>query len=152
LIFLNRNSIETPTGGFVRNIFLCKSVDNCILKVLFGSLGFKKMDAKFKMASEIFIFVVLLSILQFLTDFKNIECIQRVFLTSNLSIFFFSKIQNGGFFDDDVIFEKNLTFFHKGPTLKRPKIYQKFLPKKTFQDGGYFQNGVCTFFLCECVL
>jgi hypothetical protein len=33
--------------------------------------------------------------------------------------------------------------------VQRPKIYQKKLPKKIFQDGGYFQNGICTFFLYE---
>jgi hypothetical protein len=74
----------------------------------------------------------------------------------------FSKIQNGGFFEDDVIFEKNRLFFKRVvPTLnstffkseksksvvQKPKICQKKLPKKIFQDGGYFQNGVCTFFL-----
>jgi hypothetical protein len=74
----------------------------------------------------------------------------------------FSKIQNGGFFEDDVIFEKKSTFFNRiVPTLnstfsnpqkaillyKYPKIYKKKLPKKIFQDGGYFQNGVFTFFL-----
>jgi hypothetical protein len=76
----------------------------------------------------------------------------------------FSKIQNGGFFEDDVIFEKKSTFFKRVlPTLsstffkfsksnlivQRPKIYQQYLPKKNFQDGGYFQNGICTFFLNE---
>jgi hypothetical protein len=46
----------------------------------------------------------------------------------------------------------NSTFFksEKGNSVvQRPKIYQKNLPKKIFQDGGYFQNGVCTFSLCE---
>jgi hypothetical protein len=49
------------------------------------------------------------------------------------------KIQNGG------KKSKSKSFFQ---TL-RPKIFQKKLPKKIFQDGGYFQNGVCTFFLNE---
>jgi hypothetical protein len=71
---------------------------------------------------------------------------------------FFSKIQNGGFFEDDVIFEKKSTFFQTGRStlnsiffkseqsntvVQRPKIYQKKLPKEIFQDGGYFQIGVC---------
>jgi hypothetical protein len=44
----------------------------------------------------------------------------------------------------------NSTFFksEKGKSaVQQPKIYQKKLQKKIFQDGGYFQNGVCTFFL-----
>jgi hypothetical protein len=72
----------------------------------------------------------------------------------------FSKIQNGGFFEDDVIFEKN-RLFSKGSfppltqffskfsksnlVVQSPKVYQKKLPNKIFQYGGYFQNGVCTF-------
>jgi hypothetical protein len=46
----------------------------------------------------------------------------------------------------------NSTFFKSEKSksvVQRPKIYQKNLPKKVFQDGGYFQNGVCTFFLYE---
>jgi hypothetical protein len=70
-------------------------------------------------------------------------------------------MQNGGFFEDDVIFEKKSIFFSNGSfppstffkseksksVVQQSKIYQKNLPKKFFQDGGYFQNGVCTFFL-----
>jgi hypothetical protein len=60
-----------------------------------------------------------------------------------------------------VIFEKkspfvvltlNSTFFksEKGNSVvQSPKIYQNNLPKKIFRDGGYFQNGVCTFILYE---
>jgi hypothetical protein len=46
----------------------------------------------------------------------------------------------------------NSTFFKFAKSnlvVQRPKIYQKNLPKKIFQDGGYFQNGVCTFLLYE---
>jgi hypothetical protein len=32
---------------------------------------------------------------------------------------------------------------------KFSKIYQKNMPKKIFQYGGYFQNGVCSLFLHE---
>jgi hypothetical protein len=90
----------------------------------FGLLEFDKMATKLKMASETYIFLILLSKLQLSTDFKKLECIQSVFLLSNFyrKKLFFSKIQNGGFFEDDVIFEKK-------------------------SIGGYFQNGVCTFFL-----
>jgi hypothetical protein len=116
----------------------------------FGFLEFDKMATKFKMAAGTYISLILLSNLQFSTDFKKLY-------RKN----FFSKIQNGGFFEDDVIFEKKLTFFKRVvPTLnstflkseksksvvQRPKIYQKNLPKQIFQDGGYFQNDVCSFF------
>jgi hypothetical protein len=119
----------------------------------------------FKMASETCIFVILVSKLQFLTDSKNLACIRSVFLLSNsCSKNLFTKIQNGGFFEDYVIFEKKSTFFQRVlPTLnstffkflksnlvvQRPKILQKNLSKKFFQDGGCFQNGVFTFFLYE---
>jgi hypothetical protein len=80
-----------------------------------------------------------------------------------LSIFFFSKIQNGGLFEDDVIFEKKIVIFSKESHLKlnffqipkqqscstKTQEIPKKLPKKTFQYGGYFHNGVCNFFLCE---
>jgi hypothetical protein len=124
-----------------------------------------KIVEKFKMASETCFFVILLPKLQFSTDFKNLDCIRSVFLLINFCRKnLFSKIQNGGFFEDDVIFEKKSTFFKRVlPTInstlfkfsknnlvvQRPKIYQKNLPKKIFQDGGYFQKGVCTFFSYE---
>jgi hypothetical protein len=60
------------------------------------------MGAKFKMAPETYIFVILLSKHQFFTDFKNLDCILELLFID----FFFSKIQNGEFFEDDVIFEK----------------------------------------------
>jgi hypothetical protein len=97
----------------------------------------------FKMASETCIFVILVSKLQFLTDFKNLDYIRSVFLFSNFCGFFFSKIQNGGFFEDDVIFEKKLTFFQKGPAYPKLNYFQilkkqscskktKYIPKKFF--------------------
>jgi hypothetical protein len=55
-------------------------------KRLFEILKFAKMTKKFKMVSETFIFLILLSKLQFSTDFKNLECIRSVFLS-----FFFQK-------------------------------------------------------------
>jgi hypothetical protein len=59
-------------------------------------------------------------------------------------IYFFSKIQNGGFFEDDVIFQ---ILKKQSYSTKIQDIPKKFA-KKNFQDG-YFQNGVCTLFLCE---
>jgi hypothetical protein len=47
-------------------------------------------------------FLILLSKLQFSTEIKNLERIQSIFLLYN----FFSKIQNGGFSEDVVIYEK----------------------------------------------
>jgi hypothetical protein len=64
------------------------------------------MATKSKMASETNIFLILLSKLQFSTDFKKLECIHY---GKNLV----SKIQKSGFFEDDVIFEKN-DFFSNG--------------------------------------
>jgi hypothetical protein len=80
----------------------------------------------FKMASETCIFVIFVSKLQFLTDFKNFDCIRSVFLLSNFcrKNFFFSKIQNGGFFEDDAIFEKKSTFFQKGPFHPKLNFFQ----------------------------
>jgi hypothetical protein len=80
----------------------------------------------FKISSETCIFVILVSKLQFLTDFKNPDCIRSVCL---LFIFcrknFFSKIQNGGLFEDDVNFDKKIDFFQTGPS--HPKlIFFKF--------------------------
>jgi hypothetical protein len=121
----------------LRNIFYCKSVDYeaVNLKILFGSLSFDKVAAKFKMASVTCTFVILLSKLQFSTDFK---CIQSVFLLSNFCRIFFSKIQNGGIFEDDVIFEKTFpptsTFFlnfsksniiEQRPNIKKLPIFSK---------------------------
>jgi hypothetical protein len=61
--------------------------------------------------------------IQFLTDFKNLDCIRSVFLLSNFCWKnFFSKIQNGGFFEDDVIFEKKSTFFQKVLPSSHPKL------------------------------
>jgi hypothetical protein len=59
---------------------------------------------------------------------KNLLFFNRVVPTLNSTFFKFSK--------------SNLV-------VQRRKIYQKNLPKKILQDGGYFQNGVCTFFLYE---
>jgi hypothetical protein len=61
-------------------------------------------------------------------------------------------------------FLKKNDFFQKGPSYPKLNWFQilkkqscstktqdipKKLPKIYFQDGGYFQNGVCTFFLYE---
>jgi hypothetical protein len=70
----------------------------------------------------------------------------------------FFLIQNGS-----VIFEKKTTFFQKGPSHPKLNFFQILTkqscrPKtqdvrkknqKKNQDGGYFQNGVCTFFSYE---
>jgi hypothetical protein len=59
LIFSEQKTTETPSSGFVRNVFLDANlliIRFCVSKVLFGSLDFEKMGAKFKMASETYIF------------------------------------------------------------------------------------------------
>jgi hypothetical protein len=62
-------------------------------------LKFEKMAKNFKMASETYIFLFLLSKLQFSTDFKKLERIRSVFLLSNFyRKKLFSKIQNGYFY------------------------------------------------------
>ena len=82
---------------------------------------FDKMAAKYKMASKTYVFVFLLPNLQFSSQFKNLFCIQSVLILSNFyRKNFFSKIQNGGFFQDDVIFQKKLTFFQE--SLSHPKL------------------------------
>jgi hypothetical protein len=93
---------------------------------------------------------------------KNLTAFEASFLKN-----FFSKIQNSGFFEDDVIFEKKSTFFNRVvPTLnstlfkssksnsvvKILKIYQKILPKKISKDGGDMQDGVWSFFLYKICL
>jgi hypothetical protein len=116
----------------------------------------------FKMGSETCIFVNLVSKLQFLTDFKNLDCIRSVFLLSNFCRkTFFQKYKMADFSKMTSFLRINRLFFKRVfPTLnstffkfsksnlevQRPKIYQKKLPKIIFQDGGYFQNGVCTLF------
>jgi hypothetical protein len=61
--FLNRNSTETPSSGFIREkIDANLLIISCfILKSQLGILKFDKMAEKFKMASETKIFVILLS-------------------------------------------------------------------------------------------
>jgi hypothetical protein len=122
--FLNKKSTETPSSVCWFKSFYLKN-PTCP--------KFDKMAEIFKMASETCIF-------------KNLGCIQSVFLLSNFcrNFFFFSKIQNGGFFEEDVIFEKKSTFFKKvlpilnttyfkslksNLMIQRPKIYHKNLPK-----------------------
>jgi hypothetical protein len=113
------------------------------------------MAEKFKMASETYIFVILPSKRYFSSDFKTSTAFEASFYYLNFK-------ENTGFFEYDVIFEKkllfskmvlltlNLTFFKFS---KSNIVYidsrctKKKLPKKIFQDGGYFQNGVCTFYL-----
>jgi hypothetical protein len=68
---------------------------------------------------------------------------------------FSSKIQNGGFFEDDIIFEKKSTFFKRVlPTSnstffkfsksnlveQRPKIYQKKIAKANFPRWRIFSK------------
>jgi hypothetical protein len=60
------------------------------------------MAEKFKMVSETCIFEILLSKLQFSTDFKNLDCIRSVFLLSNFLDFCSFKVKNGEFFEDFV--------------------------------------------------
>jgi hypothetical protein len=76
--FFNKNSTETPSSGFVRHNFLTQ----ICLFLKKGHLRFERLTTKFKMASETNIFLILLSKLQFSTDFQNLECIRSVFLSS----------------------------------------------------------------------
>jgi hypothetical protein len=115
--------------------------------------------------SETCFFVILLSKLQFSTDFKNLDCIQSFFLLSNFCRKnFFQKSKMADFSKVTSFLRKNRLFFKRAlPTLnstffklsksnlviQRPKIYLKKIPKKIFQDGEYFQNGICTFFSYE---
>jgi hypothetical protein len=118
------------------------------------------MAKKFKMASETYIFLILLSKLQFSTDFKKLECIRSVFSLSNFCRFFFQKSQMADFTKMTSFLRKN-RLFQKSPSHPILKFFQihkkqscstktqdipKNLPKNIFQDSGYFQNGVCTFF------
>jgi hypothetical protein len=105
----NRNSIGTPSSGFVENIFdidnmavylktriwefgLIKIIQNGVRNLYFRNVGLKT---------------------QIINRFQK-SCIRSVFLLSKFcGKNFFSKIQNGGFFEDDVSFEKktlNSTF------------------------------------------
>jgi hypothetical protein len=65
------------------------------------------------MASETYIFLILILKLKFSTDFENLECIRSVFLSS------FFKNPNGG-----VIFEKKSTFLQKDPSHPKLNFYQ----------------------------
>jgi hypothetical protein len=72
-------------------------------------MGFDKTAATFKMASETYIFVMLLPKLQLSADFLNAF---KASLTTIVEKIFFSKIQNGGFFDD-LNFKKKSIFFKR---------------------------------------
>jgi hypothetical protein len=74
----------------------------------FGILKFDKMATKFKMTSETYSFLILLSKLQFSTDFKKLNAFEASLLL--LLLLLLLKIQNGGFFEDDVIFEEKRFF------------------------------------------
>ena len=92
---------------------------------------FDKMAAKSKMASKTCVFVFSLPHLQFWSDFKNLFCIWSVLQLPNFHRKnFFSKIQNGGFFQDGVIFQKKSTIFHEG--LSHPKLKFFQIPKTSF--------------------
>jgi hypothetical protein len=67
------------------------------------SLGFDKMATKFKMASETYIFKYSFQSLNFQLISKNLNASEasfyyKMFILKN----YFSKIQNGEFFEDDV--------------------------------------------------
>jgi hypothetical protein len=126
-----------------------------ILKTRFGILKFAKMAEKLKMASETKIFVIFLSKLQFSTDFKNLDCV-RSFRKKT-----FSKIQNGGFFEDDVIFGDKSTFFQQGRShpklnffqiLKRNSLVQipKKIAKENFQRWRRYARWRLDYFLKIC--
>jgi hypothetical protein len=121
------------------------------------------MAAKSKMASKTYVYVFLSSKAQFLLDFKILFCIQRVFLVSNFGTRnLFSGSENGGLVQYGTVFGKKSTFLWAGlPTEKkvffsicrsqfvvhRPKISQdikKIILENKNQDGGDFQDGVCT--------
>ena len=119
------------------------------------------------MATKINIFVFLLSKLHFVSDFKNLFCIQSVCSLSNFhGRNIFSKIQNGGIFQDGVIFEKKSTFrreglshpkpnfFQKPKTLlcsaKRQDIPKKFAKKKFTKWRKYPRWRLCIFFILNC--
>jgi hypothetical protein len=72
----------------------------------------------------------------------------------------FSTIQNGGFFEDDVIFEKKSTFFQKSSThpklnffkvsksklvVQRPKMYQKNCQRKFSKMADVFKMAFVLF-------
>jgi hypothetical protein len=93
----------------------------------------------------------------FSNNFQPISEILNAFEVSFYSVtfveyFIFRKSKMSDFSMITTFFRKNLykrvsstinsIFF----SVQRPKIYQKKLPNKIFEDGGYFQNGVCTFF------
>jgi hypothetical protein len=126
----------------------------------FGLMKFDKMATKFKMASETNNFFILPSKLQFSTDFKKLECIRSAFLLSNFyRKHYFSKIQNGGFFEDDVIFEKKSTFFQTGRSHPKLNFFQirkrqfcstktQDIPKKIAKENFFYPP--CKGFLKFC--
>jgi hypothetical protein len=90
-----------------------------------------------------------------------LDCIRSVFLSNfcrkklqKYKMLDFSKmtsfLRKNRLFFKRILPTLNSTFFKFSKSnLVVPKIYQKKLPNKILQDGGYFQNGVCTFFLYE---
>jgi hypothetical protein len=89
------------------------------------------------LTSETYIFLIALKTSIF-NRFQKLECIRNVFL---LTTFYrknvFSKIQNGGFFEDDVIFEKKSTIFQTGRSHPKLNIFQiqiKEICSTTTQD------------------
>jgi hypothetical protein len=107
------------------------------------------------------IFLILLSNFNFQPLSKNLTAFEAsfyylTFIENN----FFSKIQYGGFFKDDVIFEKKSTFFKRVvPTLnstlfksqksksvvKRPMIYQKIYQRKFSKMADIFKMAFVLF-------
>jgi hypothetical protein len=109
-------------------------------------LDFDIMATKFKMASETYSFLILLSKLQFPTDFKKLECIRSVFLLYNFyrkTLFRKSKmadfskmtsfLRKNHFFSKRVVPTLNSTFFksEKGNSVvQTSKIYQQICQRK----------------------
>jgi hypothetical protein len=95
----------------------------------FGLLKFDKMATKFKMASDTYIFLILLSKLQFSTDFKKLECIRSVFLLSN----FYRKSKMADFSKMTSFLRKNLLFTFFKRVVPTPILTQFFSnPKMQF--------------------
>jgi hypothetical protein len=97
---------------------------------------FKKMAAKFKMASETYTFVILLSKLKFSTDLKSLDCGRSVFLFSNFCRKnFFSRIQNM------TDFPKMPSFLRKNQLSLNPTFFKNSKSYPAIQMDGWILGG-----------
>jgi hypothetical protein len=72
-------------------------ISSFILKSRFGILKFDQMAEKFKMAPKTKISVILLSKLQFPTDFRNLDCVEASFYYLTFVENFFQKSKMADF-------------------------------------------------------